>query len=1850
MIMLSRSASRWLSILLCVVVLSSLVPAYPAFAAEEDTVEKEAASVQGFEISEATEAGRPVLQAKKTIHAPIIDGKLDDSNWSIAEPLPELFGEAPFPASAFGMLWDNQYLYIGIRTEDHTPLQDQAGYWFEQDGMHLFFDPTMHRSTPFQPEDMQAGFLFRADSATPEFHFGAALNNHEGKDDKGIMRAMNQTATGWELEVAISWDMLQFDPQLSKQLGFNLGVTDRYGEDSSMQRTAYWSAYDSSSFWNDTSGYGTIQLQEDMPVIGPINPVLLEESFDGVLEGALPYGWISDVNAGSPSFTVTQSTYGGRMSFDGSSAGKQGRVTAPVQWDDYTIEADVRFEAVHNSGRWTALMFRGIPEGTNPYNQMAVRQNGTYEVAYRKPDNGWSVMASGVWQPLALNEDYQMKVRVYGDNVKEYLKAKDDPQYTLVLDQSFPSGLLQRGKVGFQADQSKVSFDNLKVTRLAAERLDLIMPSELEALTGPVTVTGSVYYSDGLTEAIPLSGLKLYSSDESVMKVIDGNLYPLKAGQVTVKAIYGRAEATYEMTVKPSSTGAKVVELRHEQGYVLATAGTPLSLDSLTFLTELSDFTSGTLQGGALAWHAEDSKVVIEDGSMHIEEQGVYRLTAEIDGVSAELLVVAKDAADSVYTLYEQDFDSIADGDMPDGWSRIEGSTASKAAVQGGAFQIDASSGSDNPSRVLLPEYLGMFGDYRIEADVTHLSANDNGRWHSIMYRVQNGNYPYYQMAVRKDASAANGVEFAERTPANGWAVHDKGPFSGMIESDQMYRYTVIARGNRVQEWINDELIIDTDAAGGYLQGLIGLQANGSKMKVDNIRITLQQEELPPMPADRFANVYEPDTKIVMGPTIATELTREEQLASLSEPPAPATVIIHVNDVLDVLSSGDGSVIGELPSVLQAMEGHIIPAFYVTGSEAASEVAKYAKGHGIEDAFIVSSQGELIQQAREIAPMLRGILDFSGQQAASDEELLDIRRETTISGSKIAILSEAAATEENVEYLQQRAVVVWTKAEADQAGRSVALHHIIATGTNGIVTDSPDKAIAALGVYNHETTLVRKPYIIGHRGMPSKSPENTIESNLLAYENGADFIENDMYVTKDDHLVIVHDGVLQNTTNGSGPVEDFTLEEIKQLNANKPYPEGYPDVKVPTLDEQIELAREKGIMVYAEIKTGTPRAVDVLVNLIKEKDAEELINVMAFHTSQLKLFAEQMPGMPVGLLVGSGPDTDANVNKALRDTLRTTQTLNATYNAGYYGMGQAYLEAAKHRGIIVSPWTINNLADYKTFFMRGIYGITTDYAYYSADWNISLEPEQEQYTLEKGESVTLTARAETYDRTVHEVVPDIIWLQGEELLDTDGAALTAKSAGTAYAMLRYTSYLDDANAYDLYTKPIAIEVTGSSDGDGDGNGDGDGDGDGDGNGDGDGDGDSDTGTGTGTDGADPCSDSSREAGSHVVVADGQLACSAHIQEAFNSSSSVTVQFEGDSLSVKADAWPEEARSENGMFIARNEVAAYRFPAAAWQPELWANLLGSTGNGDDLTLRFTMKKLEGQEAQNVKDAVKASGGNLVHAAIQFEVEVVDSEGNTAAVPFGTSYVVREIGLDGKYNASQLTALQYMEDTQQLQFVPAQFRYENGKTIALVKRNGNSVYVLAAYDKSFDDIQGHWAKREIELLANKGLIHGMNENSFAPDRSVTRAEFASMLVRALGLIPAEAGASFADVSASAWYASDVSAAVNAGLILGYADGSFRPEASINREEQIAMIVRALQYAGTDISVTSDAEQQRILDAFQDQSDIVWAQKEVAAAVAAGLIKGAGSDMLQAQKDTTRAESVMMLKRFLDKAEFL
>ncbi|CAH1221529.1 hypothetical protein PAECIP111891_05219 [Paenibacillus allorhizoplanae] len=140
---------------------------------------------------------------------------------------------------------------------------------------------------------------------------------------------------------------------------------------------------------------------------------------------------------------------------------------------------------------------------------------------------------------------------------------------------------------------------------------------------------------------------------------------------------------------------------------------------------------------------------------------------------------------------------------------------------------------------------------------------------------------------------------------------------------------------------------------------------------------------------------------------------------------------------------------------------------------------------------------------------------------------------------------------------------------------------------------------------------------------------------------------------------------------------------------------------------------------------------------------------------------------------------------------------------------------------------------------------------------------------------------------------------------------------------------------------------------------------------------------------------------------------------------------------------------------------------------------------------------------------------------------------------------------------------------MHFIPSVFTNRSDSAEVLIHSPHNSVYTVIKSNRSFADLSGHWAKEDVEMLANKLIVNSWSNNQFAPDRQITRAEFAALLVRSLGLQDDKDNA-YTDVTDQDWYAGAVGAAQKAGLVTGFEDDSFKSNANITREQMVTMIV--------------------------------------------------------------------------------
>lgn len=195
---------------------------------------------------------------------------------------------------------------------------------------------------------------------------------------------------------------------------------------------------------------------------------------------------------------------------------------------------------------------------------------------------------------------------------------------------------------------------------------------------------------------------------------------------------------------------------------------------------------------------------------------------------------------------------------------------------------------------------------------------------------------------------------------------------------------------------------------------------------------------------------------------------------------------------------------------------------------------------------------------------------------------------------------------------------------------------------------------------------------------------------------------------------------------------------------------------------------------------------------------------------------------------------------------------------------------------------------------------------------------------------------------------------------------------------------------------------------------------------------------------------------------------------------------------------------------------------------------------------------------------------------------------------------------------------------------------------------SVPGVTAPGTTFSDIKNHANKAAIEELASRGIINGMGKGTFAPNKTMTRAEFAAIVTRALGLAAKDTKA-FTDVPSSKWYAGYIGTANSSGIVNGVGSGKFNPDGTITRQEAAAMVARAAKLCGLDPSM-DEAATKDMLAQFGDYRSVAsWAKKPMAFCYSVNILDQ--SDLnIEPTKAILRCEIAQMLYNMLSAAELI
>lgn len=247
------------------------------------------------------------------------------------------------------------------------------------------------------------------------------------------------------------------------------------------------------------------------------------------------------------------------------------------------------------------------------------------------------------------------------------------------------------------------------------------------------------------------------------------------------------------------------------------------------------------------------------------------------------------------------------------------------------------------------------------------------------------------------------------------------------------------------------------------------------------------------------------------------------------------------------------------------------------------------------------------------------------------------------------------------------------------------------------------------------STIKNKGFkVIAHRGYSSQAPENTLAAFQRALETGADMIELDVHLSKDNQVIVIHDATLKRTTGESGTVKSKTLTELKQLDAGSWFSSEFKDEPIPTLEEVIKLVDGKSTLLI-EIKVDDQSKVyegltKEILAVIRKNHAANWCILQAFESEYLTELYQSETTIPYfKLIVNTHEPVPTYIDSKLRWGSMDKSIPFKAINPYYKTLTPMQVSQWQSQGYEVHTYTVDEAEDIKLIANMGVNGIITNY-------------------------------------------------------------------------------------------------------------------------------------------------------------------------------------------------------------------------------------------------------------------------------------------------------------------------------------------------------------------------------------------------------------------------------------------------------------------------------------------------------------------------------------------------------------
>lgn len=343
-------------------------------------------------------------------------------------------------------------------------------------------------------------------------------------------------------------------------------------------------------------------------------------------------------------------------------------------------------------------------------------------------------------------------------------------------------------------------------------------------------------------------------------------------------------------------------------------------------------------------------------------------------------------------------------------------------------------------------------------------------------------------------------------------------------------------------------------------------------------------------------------------------------------------------------------------------------------------------------------------------------------------------------------------------------------------------------------------------------------------------------------------------------------------------------------------------------------------------------------------------------------------------------------------------------------------------------------------------------------------------------------------------------------------------------------------------------------------------------------------------------------------------------------------------------------SKDAVLEIKTESVTYTLPASQINIDSVSSSIGSQVQLKDINVQIQIATTPTERAQIVQNTANLNQFQMVVKPVDFEITCT-SGGKTVDVSKFNGYVERTVAIPSGVDPSKITTGIVLNSDGTFSHVPTNVVVIDNSYYAKINSLTNSTYTIIWSPKVLTDMSTHWAKNPATNMVSRLIVDASPTGLFNPNEKMTRGQFITAVVRALGLNRTDVGKDvYKDVKKDSPYYDEIYIANEYGLISGVGSGAFNPNTEISRQEAMVILSKTLSLVELNPVTDSDKVAQ-LMSSLKDQEEIAgWAKTAVASCLNTQVATGRADGNFDPKTSITKAEVAVLLNKLLSVAKLI